>query len=356
MNTTQISINFSIFNSILNGSLDPRDNLDENLCRIILANGFRAKSENLNAFFTSLESILNESCIVLEDDNYKQSAKMLDKFDTPLSIEFPPFINKKTQFYNILIKNETIRIQALIDFIITSEEDEDIAYKDASAILADLENLILISSKKHEDILSNIHILDCLKFSLFVLYTYLIDNYSQFLTDDRLTENELKYILAPSGGQDNLIIKYLDHEISSFNPKQSGKKTKHNCASTNLKSFEYLNWKSTPDYLEDLFQNLKTNKLIHQDTSLSNFRKVFMARKIDKPVVWTGNISELHYFIKLIHNINKSVKNLQQQHWEVACKCFVDENHQAYERTRLKDQKIPKSTAHIIEKAAKLLI
>jgi len=71
-----------------------------------------------------------------------------------------------------------------------------------------------------------------------------------------------------------------------------------------------------------------------------------------KPVIWAGNISELHYFIKLIHNINKSVSNLKQHQWEVACKCFVKPDGTNFDRTRLKDQKKPKLTAVLLEKVA----
>jgi hypothetical protein len=356
MNTSQISIKFSIFYSILNGSLSLGENINENLYRTMLANGFRAKSDNLPSFFNRLQSILSESSIKMEDDFYCESTHLLNDSKTLINIELLPFINKKTEFYNILIQNETIRIQALIDYIITSEKDEDIAYNNATGILADLEDLILKASTKQEDDPTNLHVLDSLKFSLFLLYTYLLNNYSEFLTDDRLTENELKYILAPSADQNNLIINYLKQSDSKLNSKASKKKSETYLESNNLKSFEYKNWKANPDYLEDLFDNLRSNKLIHQDTKLPNFKKILTCRQITTPVIWTGNISELNYFIKLIHNINKSVKQLKSKHWEVACKCFIDADGNPFDQHRLKGQKIPKATSDIIERAAKLLI
>ena len=60
---------------------------------------------------------------------------------------------------------------------------------------------------------------------------------------------------------------------------------------------------------------------------------------------WIGNISDLHYFIKLIHNTNKSVENLKQHQWEVACKCFVHSDGSQFDRQQLKEQKKPKSKA-----------
>jgi hypothetical protein len=39
--------------------------------------------------------------------------------------------------------------------------------------------------------------------------------------------------------------------------------------------------------------SLKRSALIHQDTSLANFRSIFSAKEIEQKIIWTGNISEL---------------------------------------------------------------
>ena len=62
---------------------------------------------------------------------------------------------------------------------------------------------------------------------------------------------------------------------------------------------------------------LKRKNLIGNSTDLKDFRKVFSGEAIDKPIIWTGNISELSYFIKQLHNELKLVEDLKQQQWAV---------------------------------------
>jgi hypothetical protein len=67
--------------------------------------------------------------------------------------------------------------------------------------------------------------------------------------------------------------------------------------------------------------------------------------------VWTGTISELFYFIKLIHNDLQLVENLKQKQWEVTCQCFVDAEGNLFDRSKFRSQKKPKLTAAKIEKS-----
>lgn len=119
-------------------------------------------------------------------------------------------------------------------------------------------------------------------------------------------------------------------------------------------SFTYINNLTGQSNLTALKESLISKGFIANDTDLKDFRKVFSGETIEKPIVWTGKISELSYFIKQLHNELKFVKDLKQQQWLVAINCFVQENGEPYIRTRLKNQKVP-TTSKYIDNALKTL-
>ncbi|WP_396601653.1 hypothetical protein [Algibacter sp. R77976] len=112
-------------------------------------------------------------------------------------------------------------------------------------------------------------------------------------------------------------------------------------------SFTYKKLRLESASLTDLRDSLKRNKLIAEDTSLSIFKKVFSGNKIEKPIVWTGNISELSYFIKQLHNNLKYVENVKQEIWAVTINCFIQENGEQYDRKKLRTQKVPATSKNI---------
>jgi len=111
-----------------------------------------------------------------------------------------------------------------------------------------------------------------------------------------------------------------------------------------FQSFTLKDYNKRHENLNDLRDALKKKKLIAQDTLLANFKKVFSGGQIEKPIVWTGKINQLFYFISQLHNKLKYVENLKQEHWEVATQCFVNENGVKYDRQRLRRQKPPANT------------
>jgi hypothetical protein len=119
-------------------------------------------------------------------------------------------------------------------------------------------------------------------------------------------------------------------------------------------SFTYKKWQFESTNLTYLKESLIDKKLIASDTELKHFRKVFSGEEIEKPIVWTGNISELSYFIKQLHNVLKLVENLKQQQWVVTINCFIQENGEQYNRTKLRTQKVP-TTSKNIDMALKTL-
>ncbi|TVZ08645.1 hypothetical protein JM80_1144 [Cellulophaga sp. RHA_52] len=112
-------------------------------------------------------------------------------------------------------------------------------------------------------------------------------------------------------------------------------------------SFTYINNLTGQSNLTALKESLINKGFIAKDTDLKDFRKVFSGEAIEKPIVWTGKISELSYFIKQLHNELRLVEDLKQQQWFVAINCFVQENGEPYIRTRLKNQKVPTTSKNI---------
>jgi hypothetical protein len=119
-------------------------------------------------------------------------------------------------------------------------------------------------------------------------------------------------------------------------------------------SFTYINNLTGQSNLTGLKDSLIRKKLIASDTDLKDFRKVFSGEAIEKPIVWTGNISELSYFIKQLHNVLKLVTNLKQKQWAVTTICFIQENGKPFERSKFRTQKVP-ATSKNIDSALKTL-
>lgn len=125
-------------------------------------------------------------------------------------------------------------------------------------------------------------------------------------------------------------------------------------AKSKQRSFTYKKWQFESTNLTLLKDSLIRKKLIASDTDLKDFRKAFSGEEIEKPIVWTGNISELSYFIKQLHNELKLVADLKQQQWAVTINCFIQENGEQYNRTKLRTQKVP-ATSKNIDMALKTL-
>lgn len=112
-------------------------------------------------------------------------------------------------------------------------------------------------------------------------------------------------------------------------------------------SFTYINNITGQTQLTDLMNALKRKNLIDNSTDLKDFRKAFSGEAIDKPITWTGNISELSYFIKQLHNELKLVENLKQQQWAVTTNCFIQEDGKPFERSKFRGQKVPSTSKNI---------
>jgi len=130
--------------------------------------------------------------------------------------------------------------------------------------------------------------------------------------------------------------------------------------SVNTKKIEYNSFKLRKlnekfIYLTDFKNRLVENRLIHKNTKLGAFRKIFSGEVIEKRVIWTGNRSELYYMVKRLYVDLKLVEDLKQQQWAVTVKCFVDADGNPYNRTSFKSLH-PPATSNKIDSALKILL
>ena len=114
---------------------------------------------------------------------------------------------------------------------------------------------------------------------------------------------------------------YLVKEINTRSkPPQPPAKT---TPTGKYQSFKYIGKSNEQEKINYLFDDLKKQKFIAADTELKNFKKIFSANAIEKPIVWTGNVSELYYFIKQLHPIQRKVEDVKSNHWKIAILCFI---------------------------------
>lgn len=140
-------------------------------------------------------------------------------------------------------------------------------------------------------------------------------------------------------------IKSIEIEVVTKNKK---KKT------DDVLAFTYKKLNLQSGNITDLFNSLKKNNRIAQDTSITDFKHAFSGVAVENPIRWAGAKSELPYLIKLLCNTHK-VLEYKGSVWQIVCACFVDKDGNSFDENNLKDQKKLKQTAVIIEKIADLM-
>lgn len=280
-----------------------------------------------------------------------------------------PF-DHKTKYYSKLILNAVkADIERLYNLI--SEDDtenlirywlEDTLNKRLKTRLKDIGKLIkekdyaliYIDPKKTSiDIdqahKANTYIIQLLKLAYMQLYLEIQDAFSTWIDDKMIIEDFYTQLLLEPIPDKYYLTEIQTIEIEVKNKPVMKPELKH--VVNSFHSFTYKQLNTNPEKLSDLCSSLKYNNLIGQDTTVPNFKRVFSNSEIKTPVVWTGNISELFYFIKLIHNDLELVEKLNQKQWEVTCQCFVDADGNPFDRSKFRSLKKPKLSAHNIEKA-----
>lgn len=149
---------------------------------------------------------------------------------------------------------------------------------------------------------------------------------------------------------DNPFIKEIQSIEIEVVPEEKKKKSDNG----SILAFTYKKLNSQSGDITDLFNSLKKNNRIAQDTSVTDFKHAFSGVTVKNPVRWKGAKSELPYLIKLLCNTH-NVLEYTGSVWQIVCACFVDKDGNLFDETNLKDQKKPKQTAAAIEKIAELM-
>lgn len=312
------------------------------------------------------------------DDVFASKFRSLKEYtpQQPLQFEiefFRPFDNK-TKYYSRLILNtvksdfdilyQTIdedRNENLIRYYLNDilnkrlktrlkDLGELLKEKDYALAYADPINTSYQLDQTHK---ANTYIMQLLKLGYMQLYLEVQEAFKDWVDDVFIVEDFYTQLLnEPIPEQ--LHIKKL--QVIEVTPEPARKpKPKTTDKPIPFNSFTYKQYNTSPDKLGDLWDSLKLNNFISADTPLATFKKVFSGSKINTPVTWTGNISELFYFVKRIHKDLQLVEDLKQKQWQVTCICFVDENGEPFDRSKFRTLKRPNLTGDKIDNAVNLL-
>jgi macrodomain Ter protein organizer (MatP/YcbG family) len=308
------------------------------------------------------------------DDKFAPKLRSLKDTSTDYPFRYEinflrPFDNK-TKYYSKLILN-TVKsdVERLYNLISEDDAENLIRYwlddtlnkrlktrlKDIGKLIKEKDfQLVYIDPKKASIELdqahkANTYIIQLLKLAYMQLYLEIQDAFSNWIDDKLVIEDFYTQLLLEPVPNEQFLTEIQTIEIEAT--EKPVRKQTPPPAVNSFHSFTYKQINTNPEKVSDLCSSLKFNNLISQDTTVPNFKRVFTNSEIKTPVVWTGTISELFYFIKLIHNDLQLVENLKQKQWEVTCQCFVDAEGNPFDRSKFRSQKKPKLTAAKIEKS-----
>ena len=105
-------------------------------------------------------------------------------------------------------------------------------------------------------------------------------------------------------------------------------------------------------WLRSLYLDLRTNKFIDINSEQKDFLKLFSGNTIKKRLEWTNTLSSFYYFNKKLNVLNH-IKDLGDNKWHVANKCFYILNTDGveFESYKFRSQKNPtQTTISILDK------
>lgn len=312
------------------------------------------------------------------DDFYSPAFRGLalvePKFQPCYKINFPaPLLSPKTKYYKRLIDNDiTNKLNELFELLDGNGADLILFHRKKlfELIKSHLEsiqkyidfnqhNLSEITSR-YADFSKNLQHSECTYIFNYMLtalircyiefqarYKPFIDEDKQFTISDFYTQILKRQTPENTFITENPAIIHIEEAPIVSGEKKSQPKAE-------VLSFVYVHLGNNPEAITDLFNSLKdVAGLIDSRTRLVDFKKVFSGKEVTTPIVWTGTPTELYFFIKYIHNVQKSVEDARKQQWAIACHCFVGENEVRFDKSKLKSLKDPNpQSVENIKKAA----
>lgn len=304
-------------------------------------------------------------------------ATITPDFKPLFEIDFYRYFNARTRYYHKLVINEANNYCNQIISQIGSDSDlrlikyrlSDTLKKKLPTLLRDVAKLIIARNydlsfiNPHKstfntdtDHKTETFIIQLLKVALVKVYLEIQEVFKSHLNDSimELEDLYLQFLSEPIPEHTFLkpVYQIIDNEPDVVKEAQiiipkTGK--------SKAKSFIYKHLTKNSDAFKDLLDSLKLNNLVDKKTSIYDLKKIFSGEENFNPVTWTGNISDLYYFIVLLHNQNKTIENVNPYHWQITCNCFIKPDGSSFEVSNLKSQKKPKQNAEMIEKVASLL-
>jgi hypothetical protein len=331
----------------------------------------------MNNDLTKLRSILfgklkpwgNRDTIQEKFKLESKSVETIDpQFDSFYTLTFFKAHTQKAKYYKKLIDTECTRYINTVHYLADKAEDDDLKhYWIFTTLQKKLHQFFIDFAKELErrnyqieyidpdkdnklkdtQISEETFIIHYLKTTLIYIYMEIQAAFPDDLEEEPL---DIEDIYRNFFGEPDsyAFIKPLEQieKVSKSNPKPKPKTAKQ---STSFHSLSYIHFPTAPDNITDLWDSLKKNNLISQDTSIHAFKKVFSGKEITESVIWTGLDSDLYYFFYLIYTKHKLVSPMRQQQWKVLCKCFVQEDGTSFNPDSIRLLKRPKTTGEIIE-------
>ena len=298
-------------------------------------------------------------------------------FQSLYEVDFYKPFNNKTKYYQKLILNGSNKYCNFIIELINEDDNvqvqkywlNDTLNKKLRTRLNDIGKLIKDNDysllyinpykttfNEDADHKTDTYIIQLLKNALIKVYLEIQNVFSLIYADNLLEEQEIytQFLFEPIPEKSFIkqFKQIIDIEHIAVNavsvPETKTTKAK-------AKTFKYNKLATNSEAFKDLLDSLKLNKLVDKKTTIHDLKKIFTGVDEFKPVVWSGNISDLYYFIVLLHNEYKLVESISPYHWQVTCNCFIKSDGTTFDTTQLKTQKKPKINAEMIEKLASLL-
>lgn len=143
-------------------------------------------------------------------------------------------------------------------------------------------------------------------------------------------------------------------EITPVNEIKKDKKLKVN--ENVVLSFVYTKLQTDSQNINILFSELKQHNAIPKEEPITEFKHLFSGVKVEKPITWIGNKSDLSYLFKQLVNEHKVLEIPKGKTiWDVVDACFVDKNDKPFGIDVLRKQKNPKKTLSDIKHFAYLM-
>jgi hypothetical protein len=295
-------------------------------------------------------------------------------FHPHYKISFPaPLLSSKIKYYKRLVDNNiTSELNKLFELLDRGEADLILfhrkkLFEKIKSYLEDTQRYIVFNqfdlseiTSKYADFSVNFQHNECTYIFNYILtalircYLEFQAHYIQYIEEDKQYSISDFYIqILKKQTPENTFITEIP-DIIPIEENLPIENVKKSTSRNDILSFLYKNLDTNPEAVTNLFHSLRdVVRLIDSQTRLTDFKKVFSGKEVVNPIIWTGTPTELYYFIKYIHNIQKSVEDAKKQQWKITCHCFIGENNVCFDKSKLKSLKDPNPQSIAkIEKAA----